>query len=122
MAYGIDYKKRALAYKDEGHTFKELYAAFKIPSATYYDWKKKLEQGVLGVKIKRSRKRKIDPEKLKQVIEEKPDAYLREIAEKFDCSINAVHKRLAQMEITYKKRRLPTPKSPKRTGQNTLQR
>ena len=111
MAYSIDYKMRAIAYKDEGHSFRELYEAFRIPSATYYDWKKKLEKGVIGIKVKQTRKRKIDPEELRRVVEENPDAYLREIAEKFGCSITSVHTRLKKLKITYKKRHLATRKS-----------
>jgi len=30
MAYSIDFRKRAVEFMDEGHTEKELYAAFKI--------------------------------------------------------------------------------------------
>ena len=111
MAYSIDYKLRALAYKDEGHSFRELYEAFRIPSATYYLWKGQLEKGVIGVEVRQTRRRKIDPEELRRVVEEKPDAYLREIAEKFGCSITSVHTRLKKLKITYKKRRLPTRKS-----------
>ena len=113
MAYSIDYKMRVIAYKAKGHSFKELYEVFGIPSTTYYVWKDKLEKGVLGIKVKQTRRRKIDPEELKRVIEEKPDAYLREIAEKFCCSIPSVHTRLKRLKITYKKRRLATRKSPK---------
>ena len=104
MGYSKDYQMRAIEYKEACHTFKELKEAFKIPASTYYSWKEQLRKGLLGVKIKRTRKRKVDPEELKRVIEEKPDAYLREIAEKFDCSITAIHKRLEQMKITLKKR------------------
>jgi transposase-like protein len=42
MRYSIDYKKRAVAYKQEGHTFKQLREAFDIPPETYYIWKEKL--------------------------------------------------------------------------------
>jgi transposase len=66
MAYSIDYIKRAVAYKQEGHTFKELGEAFGIPSATYYDWEEILENGHFTIKIKRERHRKIYKEKLKQ--------------------------------------------------------
>jgi transposase len=113
MAYSIDYKMRALAYKDAGHSFRELYEAFNIPSTTYYVWMEKLAQGVLGVKVKQTRRRKINPEELKRVIEERPDAYLREIAEQFGCAIASVHARLKKLKITYKKRRLVTRKSPR---------
>jgi hypothetical protein len=34
MAYSMDYKERAVAYKQEGHTFKQLREAFGIPSET----------------------------------------------------------------------------------------
>ena len=118
MAYSIDYKMRALAYKEEGHTFKQLFEAFKIPSATYYDWKAKLEKGVLDIKIKQTRKGKIDPAKLKKVVEEQPDLYLREFGAIFDVSETAIHKRLEQLDITVKKRHLPTPKNRKKSEQN----
>lgn len=45
MAYSKDYRKRAVEYKDEGHTFQELREVFKIPPVTYYDWKEKIENG-----------------------------------------------------------------------------
>lgn len=43
--YSIDFKKQAVKYKENGHTFKELNEAFNISAQTYYDWKKKFEQG-----------------------------------------------------------------------------
>jgi len=113
MAYSIDYQNRAIAYKDEGHSFKELYEVFRIPSATYYCWKGKLNKGILGVKVKQTRRRKIDPVELRLAVEEKPDAYLRELAERFNCSVPAVYKRLVKMKMTYKKRHSPTRRSHK---------
>jgi len=52
MAYSIDFKKRAVAYKQEGHTFKQLREAFGIPSETYYDWKEKLQSGYYQTKAR----------------------------------------------------------------------
>ena len=86
MAYSIDYKKRAVEYKDSGHSFNELREAFKIPPVTYYDWKEKLENGYYETKSVRERKRKIDREKLKQAVKENPDAYLQELARPFGCT------------------------------------
>jgi transposase len=60
MAYSIDFIKRAVAYKQEGHTFKQLEEAFDIPPVTYYDWVKKLDIGHFDIKVKRKRNRKID--------------------------------------------------------------
>ena len=64
--YSIDFIRRAVAYKDDGHTFAELKNTFKIPPETYYIWKKKLQNGYSGEKVFRERKRKIDKDLLKQ--------------------------------------------------------
>ncbi|MDR0400184.1 MAG: transposase, partial [Treponema sp.] len=67
MAYSADYRKAAIAFKQAGHTFKELKEAFKITSRTYYQRIEILEtSGSARVEIKRTRRGKIDP-----------DAYLR---------------------------------------------
>jgi transposase len=47
MAYRIDYKKRAVAYRQEGHTLKQVREAFGIPAETYYDWQKNLNKGIM---------------------------------------------------------------------------
>ena len=104
MAYSIDFIKRAVAYRQEGHTLKQLREAFGIPSETYYDWEKKLANGYYDRKIKRQRNRKIDKEKLKQAVSEKPDAFLKEYAEQFNCTVTAVFYALEAMDITRKKK------------------
>ena len=68
MAYSIDFIRRAVAYRQEGHTFSQLREAFDIPSATYYDWEVKLNNGYFDTIIKRERHRKIDKEALKLYI------------------------------------------------------
>ena len=114
----MDYRKRAVEYKEEGHTFKELKEEFNIPPATYYDWKEKLKNGYYDTKRTVARSRKIDRQKLKQAVEEKPDAYLHELAEPFGCTPQAVFYMLEKLQITYKKRHIPTRKNLKRTEQN----
>jgi transposase len=105
MAYSADYRKAAIDFKQGGHTFKELKNVFKRTPRTYYQWVKILEtSGNVKVEIKRTRKGKIDPEALKKAIEEKPDAYLRELSKAFNCSTSAVCKRLVSLGFTYKKR------------------
>ena len=118
MAYSIDFKKRAVAYKQEGHTFKQLREAFGIPSETYYDWKEKLENGYYQAKTKQVRRRKIDKEALKQAVAEKPDAYLRELAERFNCTATAVFYALENLKMTRKKRPLPITKNRKSNGRS----
>ena len=104
MAYSIDYRKRAVEYKDSGHTFKELAEAFKIPPITYYNWKEKISNGYYETEQKRERSRKIDKEKLRQAVADTPDAYLHELATMFDCTPQAVFYMLIKLNITLKKR------------------
>jgi transposase len=102
--YSIDYVKKAVEYKrDKQHTFKELEETFGISSATYYDWKKKTENGHYERKTVQTRRRKIDKEALKRAVEEKPDSYLSELAEPFGCTETAVFYMLEKLKLTLKK-------------------
>jgi len=115
MAYSIDFIKRAVAYRQEGHTFAQLREAFDIPSATYYDWQAKLNNGHFDITVKRERRRKIDKEALLKAVAEKPDAFLKEYAEQFNCTATAIFYALEKLNITRKKRPLPILKSPSRS-------
>ena len=121
MAYSIDFIRRAVAYKNEGHTFDQLSEAFGIPNVTYYDWEKKLKNGHYDVKIKRERKRKIDKEALKQAVADNPDAFLKEYAEQFGCTPTAVFYALENLGITRKKRLLPITKNVRTNAQSIPQ-
>ena len=103
MAYSADFKRRAVEYKQKGHTFKQLKEVFGIHHSTYYQWVKELENGFEKQKTPRQRSRKIDKEKLRQIVEENPDLYLRELAELFDCSLQAIFYCLKKLKITLKK-------------------
>ncbi|MDR1220528.1 MAG: transposase [Treponema sp.] len=122
MAYSIDYKKRAVAYKQEGHTFKQLREAFGIPSETYYQWKENLENGYYEQRIKQERRWKMDKELLRQAVSDKSDLYLGELAEQFGCTATAVFYALEQLDITRKKRPLPIMKNQKSGGRSMPQR
>jgi transposase len=119
MAYSADYRKAAIEYKRNGHTFRDLKEVFRIIPRTYYQGVKILEEtGMTKLKITRTRWRKINPTELRKAVEEKTDLYLRELSEKFNCSMTAVHKRLVQFGFTYKKRHLPIPKNRSRQEPN----
>jgi len=121
MAYDEKFRRKAVEYKDKGHTFKQLKDIFGISSSTYYKWRRNKEKSgfyVLPKTGKAVRKGKIDPEQLKAFIDKNPDMFYYEIAEKFDCSAPAIFKRCKQLKITHKKRHSPTQKNPMRKGQN----
>ncbi|MDR2113142.1 MAG: transposase, partial [Candidatus Accumulibacter sp.] len=71
MAYSADYRKAAIKYKQNGHTFEDLKEAFGITSHTYYQWVKILEEtGMTKLKIARTRRGKINPTELRKAVEE----------------------------------------------------
>lgn len=109
MAYSKDFRKRAIEYMEEGHTGKELYAAFKIYPSNVGRWRKLLEQtNSLTPQYKETRKRKIDIKELELAVERKPDITLPELAKKFNCTKQSIDAALKKANITRKKRPLPT--------------
>ena len=112
MAYSEDFRKRALEYMDEGHTYDELYEAFKIYPSRISAWRKlQKETGGLKPQYRETRSSKIDMEKLKQALERKPDAYLSELAALFGCSDQAIFYALKRLKVTVKKNSIHTTKS-----------
>ena len=105
MSYPEKYRIRTLEYRREGHTLEQTSKVFKVNISTIREWEKRLkEEGTLAAReIKRPFK-KIDPEKLKDYVKNNPDAYLREIADAFNCCQTAVRKALQRLKITRKKR------------------
>ena len=104
MSYDIKFRQRAIAYWEAGHTKAETAAVFKVGTSTLQTWKSQLkETGTLAPKKRRETWRKIDPEKLKAYLEQHPDAYLKEIAQEFECSDVAVLKAMRRLRITRKK-------------------
>jgi len=104
MAYSMDIRREAVEYKQKGHTFKELKEAFGISPQTFYEWQERLRSGYYQTKTKQVRKRKIDKEKLKQAVKDKPDIFLSELAQMFGCSPQSIHAMLKNLGIARKKR------------------
>ena len=105
MSYPIKYRKRVIEYRQEGHTLEETSNTFAVAISTIQRWERQLkEKGDLETKPLNRRFKKIAPKKLKEYIDEHPDAYLKEIAEVFKCSDTAIRKALKRQNITRKKR------------------
>jgi transposase len=104
MSYDIKFRERAIAYWNNGHTKSQTAEVFKVSPSALQDWKSQLkETGNLKPKKRRETWRKIEPEKFRRFIKENPDAYLREIAEEFNCTNHAVEKALKRLKISRKK-------------------
>ena len=109
MSYPTIFRKRTIEYRRSGHTLKETSEAFKVSISAIEEWERKLkESGNLEKKALNRPHKKIDPEKLMAYVEEHPDAYQREMAEEFNCSVTAIQKALKRLGITRKKRQHTT--------------
>ena len=104
MGYDEKYRRRALDYWGEGNSKRKTAEVFKVSASTLQEWKSQLkETGTLTQKKRKETWRKIEPAKLMEYVEANPDAYLREIAAEFGCTVHAVEKALARLKITRKK-------------------
>ena len=104
MSYDVKYRGCALEYINAGHSFREAAAVFKVSTTTLQKWKKQLkETGSIAPKKRKETWRKIEPLRLKEYLEQNPDAYLKEIANDFSCSAVAILKALRRLKITRKK-------------------
>jgi len=104
MAYDDKYRRRALEYWADGNSKRKTAEVFKVNPSTLQEWKLRLkETGNLASKKRRQTWRKINPEVLRQHVENHPDEYLRETAAAFNCSINAIDKALKRLRISRKK-------------------
>lgn len=104
MSYDIKFRQRAIDYWSEGHSKRVTAEVFKVGTTTLQKWKSQLkETGKLESKKRRETWRKIEPERLKEYLKQHPDAYLKEIAEAFDCTDVAVLLALRRLKITRKK-------------------
>jgi transposase len=117
MAYDEKFRKRAVEFKDKGHTFSQLKEVFGIDSKRYYLWKSNFEKtGKYTLKKPvLSRKRKIDKEELSEIISRNPDVFQSDLAEYFGCVQSSISKFMKNHGITNKKRPSPTPKKTKKS-------
>ncbi|WP_265588273.1 IS630 family transposase, partial [Streptococcus acidominimus] len=105
MAYGIDFRKRVIAYKNSGHSKQETCKVFGISRNTLYLWEKQLETlGTLEISPRKRKPFKIPLDQLEAYVEAHPDAFLREIAEQFNCRPQSVWMALKKIGITLKKK------------------
>ena len=109
MSYSTDLRERAVAYRLAGNSLRKTAETFRVSHTIISDWVNQFkEEGTLKKKPLKRTFRKIDPEGLRVFIANHPDAYLREIAKEFHCSISGIRKALKCLGITRKKKQLTT--------------
>ena len=106
--YSVDLKKRVIKYRIKGkHTIKQTSQTYEISPMTVRRWTKEYkETGCIRSEYDSSTRKykKINPEELKKYIKENNDKFLKEIAQKFSCSISGIKKAMDKLKITRKKR------------------
>ena len=104
MTYSLELRKKALRYLDKIGDRKKVAETFGITLRTLANWLRRNREACLAPKPRRSSPTLIDNQKLRFFIQEHPDAYLREIAEEFGCTIQAVFYACKRLKISLKKR------------------
>jgi transposase len=100
MTYSIDFRRQVFKVKkEEGLSYEETAKRFKIGKATLIRWRNRLEP-----KQRRNKPAtKINMEALKKDIEEYPDAYQYERANRLGVSQKGIFEALKRLRVTYKK-------------------
>ena len=108
MTYSLDLRKKVLEYLEKGATEEETARIFGVTARTVSNWKRRQREQNLAPKARRPSPSKIDSDQLRQYIHDYPDAYLREIAEEFESTLQAVFYACKRLKISLKKRSATT--------------
>lgn len=110
MTYSTDIRELVLKKHSEGSSIRKLAKEFEMSPQTIQLWKKDLD-----TKAYKRKPSKIDDERLREDVEEYPDAYQHERAARFNCSQRAIGKALKRIGITQKKESKPSQIRPRKT-------
>ncbi len=102
MTIPLLFRKKLFETKEKQKlTFQQTSDLFSISMKTLFRWNKKIEPCM----TRRPYTQKIDLEKLKKDIEDRPDDYLWERAQRFGVSKSGIRAALVRLNITCKKKR-----------------
>ena len=105
MYYDKKFRERVLAQVDAGKKQEEVRKMLGLGANTISQWKKlRKETGKLENRELKRKHKKIDPEKLKRDISEKPDDFDYERALRFGCTDEAIRQARKKHKLTRKKR------------------
>lgn len=100
MAYSLDLRQRVIERVNQGHSVEETAELFQVSAATIYRWRQRpsLERTVIP-----QRRRKLDPEALRQHVRDEPEARLKNRAKVFGVHPSAIGHALKRHSIPIKK-------------------
>lgn len=104
MAYSIDMRERALSFIEKGGSITETMKVFNVARTTINRWldKRKKGESLKDPPPKRPWK-KIDPQKLQELVRLHPDWTLAEFGEAMGVSANSIWNAFERLKITRKK-------------------
>jgi transposase len=101
MGYSLKFRKEVIKFReDRGLTVKETSELFGVNPATIFRWLKKIEP----CETRNKPATKIDMEALEKDVQDNPDSYLSERAERLKVSRSCVYSALKRLNISYKKK------------------
>ncbi len=100
MTYPISFRRKVVAHIEEGMRKRDAARLFKISPQTLYSW---IKSDNLSPRPHGSRHRKLDKDKLRAHVLDKPDMLLRERAKIFKVSVPGLSIALKTMKIVKKK-------------------
>lgn len=121
VAYSMLLRKQVLADSDAGMPTKQVAERYGVSRTWVRSLKRRRETGEFGPrKGKGGRKPKFDRARLAELVRQDNDATLAELRDRLGvkCSLSALHKALAVLKITFKKKRFTPPSAIVRTWPN----
>jgi putative transposase len=110
-AYSLDLRERVFKFLEKNNDKNEASNLFGVSPRTIQRWvERKKKTGSFKPLQKKIAYRKIDYDLLSKYVEDNPDKFLFEIAEKFSVTLQAVFYALKNLKITRKKKLLSTRK------------
>ena len=105
MAYSLDFRLQVFKVKQkEALTFQEVSDRFDIPIRTLFRWQRRIKP-----KTKRNKpSTKINMDALAKDVENNPDHYQHQRANRFGVSQSAIFYALKRLRISYKKNAIPS--------------
>jgi transposase len=105
MTYSIDFRRKVFEIKERDRlSFEETASRFGISKSSVSRWMKSLSP----CQTRNKPATKIDMTRLAREVEQYPDAYQHERAERFGCSQRGICEALKRLKITRKKNVVPS--------------
>ena len=99
MTYSIDYRKQVLSSIADGMTIREAALFYGLSTSTIHSWQKNLAPKTTRNKAPT----KISNEALLKDVEQHPDDYMYERAQRLNCSKSGIEAALKRLSISQKK-------------------